>query len=98
MKIQYSLHFLITEIREDPPITTDPPTFTEHADVTCTEMYGKNSILGVEAGCKKDPNCAAYADLGNRGMRCKGEVKFGDRSDDDTIGMKGLKAKEGTKV
>ena len=64
----------------------------------CTEMHGKNSVSGVEAGCKKDPKCPAYAALGTSGMRCKGEVKFGDGSDDDTTGMKGLEAKEGKKV
>ena len=61
-------------------------------------MHGKNSEPGVEAGCIKDPKCPAYAVLGTKAMRCKGEVKFGDGSDDDTTGMKGLEAKEGKKV
>ena len=61
-------------------------------------MYGKNSVAGVEALCRKNSNCPAYVDLGIKGMRCKGEVKFGDGTDDDTTGMKGLKANEGTKV
>ena len=81
-----------------PPITTDPPTFTEHADVTCTDSYGKTTRTGVERACKRDQSCPAFEDFGDRGRRCKGEVKFGDGSDDEITGMKGLKAEEGRKV
>ena len=95
------IYFVIAEIREDddPPITTDPPTWTEHKDVICLKMHGKTTHTGVAAGCERDPKCPAYAfTSGTKGMRCKGEVKIGDGTDNEETGMKGLKASEGKKV
>ena len=55
-------------------------------------------MSGLKAGCMKDPNCNAVADFGTKGKRCKGEVKFGDGTDDKITGMKGLRVHEGGKV
>ena len=75
-------------------MTTKKPTFKEHPDHTCLKQHGPNSKAGVEAGCAKDPKCPGYTVTvrGNKGKRCKGELKFGDGSDDDTTGMKGIQA------
>jgi len=87
------------EKRSDPVlVTTKKPTFKEHADHTCSKQHGPNSAAGVEAGCAKDPKCPGYTLNGNKGKRCKGELKFGDGTEDDTTGMKGMKAKTGKKV
>ena len=74
-------------------MTTKKPTFKEHADHACLKQHGPNSKAGVEAGCAQDPKCPGYTVNGNKGKRCKGELKFGDGSDDDTTGMKGMIAK-----
>ena len=93
------IYFVIAETREDPPITTDPPTWTEHADVTCLKVHGKTTHTGVAAGCERDLKCPAYAfTSGTKGVRCKGEIKYGDGTDNEETGMKGLKASEGKKV
>merc|ERR1719295_35468 len=69
--------------------TTGRVTFTEHADVKCTETFGrKYTVTALNIICEKDPECSGYEFRGNLGTRCSGELKFGDGSDDDTLGMK----------
>ena len=68
----------------------------------CAEPHGKNTAPGLKVLCQRDPKCHGYEVRGNKdfgtGSYCVGEVKFGDGSDDDTIGMKGLKDHEGATV
>ena len=77
-------------------MTTDPPTFTEHADHQCTSTKGRNSLTGTAAACAKDPKCPGYEDRGKGKLtkRCKGDLKFGDGTTSDTTGMKGMKKQE----
>ena len=81
-------------------MTTDPPTFTKHADHKCTSTKGRNTLTGTAAGCAKDPKCPGYEDKGKGKLtkRCKGEVKIGDGSDNAATGMKGMEAKTGIDV
>ena len=95
------LLYWITKKGGDPVlITTDPPTFTEHAELQCTSGKGKSTLTGISAGCAKDPKCPGYEDKGKgkKTRRCTGELKFGDGSDNADTGMKGMVAKTGIKV
>ena len=54
-----------------------PPTFTEHANLICTDMSSSgNTATGTKAVCTKDSKCLAYLVVGGRGRNCKGEIKL----------------------
>ena len=48
------------------------------------------TVSALKVICPRDPKCHGFEVSGGRGKRCVGEVKFGDGSDDETLGMKGL--------
>ena len=60
---------------EDSVITTEPPTFSEYANLACKIMKGKNSDSGTKANCINNPDCLAYLVTGNRGRYCEGAIK-----------------------
>ena len=61
----------------------------------CTKTFGrKYTVTALNIICEKDPKCHGYEFMGNLGSRCAGELKFGDGSDDDILGMKGLEEQE----
>ena len=67
--------------------------------MNCGDPDGRrNSLAALKVICQRGPKCDAFEMRGSKGSLCKGEVKFGDGSDDYTIGMKGLKEYEGAKI
>jgi len=72
---------------------SDAGTYTEHKGVKCAEAFkmARFTVSALKVICPRDPKCHGFEVSGGRGKRCVGEVKFGDGSDDETLGMKGLK-------